>query len=799
MFTVGKKRLDLLKDGVLLCSPYEFLFPTMGMGYQGANGAPRHPPYHFARLPNLDIHKGKVLLDENTVFIDVPASMTVKNLKQMVEVDMYKEKIDPDDPENPLASADVANNPIEQTLNVVDNPLGMVRFFDVLRDDNFGDDITLKKIDQYAGTTPWFGDTFASGIIKSKNDIEKYNYGFCKNVLPFHFILGCGYRTLLLNMHLFKLAYRSDDGGNSRIATNTLIPPEVSFGEDRLKKILSSIDALSSHWKFSSWDEVKKPQYYYVSTFDSENKNSIINAPSITLKQMETISSKGSLGLGNMVFSKKFHPYADILTRAIYDTYVSFGCTHSITDYYLQSYNKVDPLKVVVGMGFTNMRMYTYQIQNDRIRFPNENRLFINGAGSSKNTVRALDSLRSELKDMESLLNDYRFLNEVSVASTILNAKEQQSEMDDNDISFFSGFTQSNNINTRSYPPMNDGLNEKIGKYIRSPIFLDEVLQEFNAADPQDVEKINLLLKGYAKTPGFVVVRTKDLFNQDCVDHCMGVNGIFGQESEYDDMSLSQDYGSKPTPDYLALPFFFFQHLLRAGMFSTINIVFIANFIKSLKIPEKGNVTSFKKTGLNIMADISNFALTPFISLYERMYSVLYHDRIFKFIKERARQNKSEITMFMNHAAKEFLLFTNQDTFANLGTDLYMDLSLIDDREYKGKVEFMPYTLLPGYPVGATEKEAESPFVFMADNALDEEGDVKMDDLAGKKIKGSYQKAPENATAIINRLEFMIDGAVKEWLNYNGGRVDYSEEKKNFARMNAMRKVETDMEAQDKE
>ena len=155
--------------------------------------------------------------------------------------------------------------------------------------------------------------------------------------------------------------------------------------------------------------------------------------------------------------------------------------------------------------------------------------------------------------------------------------------------------------------------------------------------------------------------------------------------------------------------------------------------------------------------------------------------------------------MFMNHAAKEFLLFTNQDTFANLGTDLYMDLSLIDDREYKGKVEFMPYTLLPGYPVGATEKEVESPFVFMADNALDEEGDVKMDDATGKKIKGSYQKAPENATAIINRLEFMIDGAVKEWLNYNGGRVDYSEEKKNFARMNAMRKVETDMETQDKE
>lgn len=787
------KELDLLKDGVHLCSAFEFLFPTMGINYR-LDGGEKGESYKFLRIPDLPVKKASVLLDEDTPFLEFPPKNDYDyTVRQLVEAGMYKQLVDVAGKE--AGKHDVPN---KEKILLADNPLAMVANVDCFEKYMLGEDAYFETIN--SDFTPWFGGGINDMYVRRVNgNVKPYDYGYIKNAIPFNFLAGCGYRTLFVNILMQKMMFRSKFNSALRLETSSILGSRGNFFTDeRLKRVASGLNNLTGHWKYSSISEQAKNQYCYISSFDPSNEESILNLANVEPSKLEFIQSNKNDSLSGLIISKKFHPYADVVTKAVYDTYKSFECTHSMTKAFY--YSPAQCLKIVVGTGYTNIRMYTYQMINDQIRFPLEQRFMSSGAGENKGEMLSHSVMEDENEDFcDKILNAFPTANALYVCESIKNQKEMEASNATLGYDGYDGGYRESRISTRSIPGINDNLREGIGKYLRSPVYIDEIQRDFNAYEPSDVEEINRILAAYAKTPGFVILKTDNLFKYESDDEkddsvyktSTLVAGIFNQDEARDSTSIGEDSAASPMPEYVALPFFYFQYLLSENLLNNINIICIVNFIKGLKISGSGACMQMKGGGLNIMPDLTNFSLTPFVSLYERMYSVMYHDRLYKFINARAESLKANVTMFVNHAAKEFVLFTDKDSFANNGDSLFVNLSFISDKNYGERLEMAPYFLVAIKPVDCThldKKEAsKEPYVFLSDNAIDDDLSIKLGEADAVVRNSAGSRTSDSAANALARLYTIEDAAIDTWASYiqKSVKMNYQDERDKFRKENA--------------
>lgn len=729
---------------VYTISPFEFIFPLLGIGYR-ENGIDTES-YEPKRLGDLKIWQCQVLHGQqnDVVFLDEPTLVPKRNSSDFKKlVDLIAEHV---------FKEGVAAERRDEFI-IVDNPIAMAPYIDNLKlvnEENIPAHNEFNGKIKNEDSFPFF---WCDKLYQSKrvsNDEEKSYYDqktYMNRSIPLHFVIGCGYRTAVINIALLKHRF-SGDGG---LKTSDIIPYQNSFSDKiKLRRVASAMDNLANIYVKSAFVEDEQ-HYVYMSMYDPTNPDSAINLPTKD-NNLPLSSEKKSwildkyIPISEHVGSRMYHAYADTLTKAIYDTYFYFGLTHSSNS--SSSLDVGNSFKLYLGSFYYNIRNYTNRMINDDIRFPCEDRLVVALKGNGREeTYVPLSKIKTTKEEMESFINNTKMRMVDSVIEAVINSKIRNEQADEDTEN---PFNVRSKIDTRNF-------GGSTGKYMHSVLCLDEVLKTYNMADKEDDFLFTNMVKSYAGHAGFVIVRTKGLFNEEC-SHVMGMRGVLHANVD----SSTRVTKKQAIPEFFALPFFFIQYMQERGYLARVEVLAVGYFLKKFK-PNLNNrgTTQYKNGGFPLLQDLTNFALTPYISTYERMYSVMYADMIYSSV--RAKLGGMDINFVCNHSAKEIGVFSSKDTFGN------SKKSIEDAMNFRHDSSVVENSLTkPGFFVPAfANVNREMSDIFIKDDMIDNEDYIE----------------PQKAASAITMLEqyawaelgiYIEDVLVKNGTNY------YSEKKKIF-------------------
>lgn len=737
--------MDIKTDKVFSISPYEHIFSVLGYKItKNENDKDGLPPCLFPRLDKLNYKE----YDIATAITGMGGSCVLYAKEQPMDIntELYKlmtQRSNPANIENYILSDNLASiSPAYRWFD--DNETAKAPFqescfgkdyYDISQKLNsnrmlfFKSYVSYKK-DEYQGVSS-FGD-----VKKEDNKLRNFyenngiNCFWGVNSVEFSDVTGMGIRAWLMNFYITAKEWPSKPFIN-------VVTPQT-FSKQRILNLLKYNDLIANSYKRpsrpvipinSSDKELETNKQFYLTrtTMPSKIANNLkfLDTPYLKKDYIFTnpLSKTASFGTCS--------PYLDLLMAATYDTYNMFTITCTAT-----SLSTPDAYRSVLGICFDDPVNYLRDVANYRIAYPDCPRMIRHS--NQTPTMYNIEALRQYGKEWEEFFNGYLGEQAAIYGKTI----EDFSKVNRG---YFS-------INGND---VNDYIDPVIAFYTPHP---KDCIYDFNKEE--DLKRFSRELKCYgdiednineeeAKTekfspgvPGFVIAEIPEggLFDDE-IPHVLQNAGFFASRGASSNLNAIEN-NAMSKPQYIALPFFFARWcILYRKLIKRLEIKCIVHFTKRNMIrPLK---THYSSASLSVMPAFGFFGYDPFTCLYDRMFSLLYHDMILRVINKkmgnRDVNSKDGFRIIVNHKAREFLIFSNKNDFGNTKLDLahfFYDYNGEDARE----VIYVP--IVPNNP----NVSSNNGFDLFSDSEINDNPETI-----------SMQKATEK----VNMLELCLEKSVK--------------------------------------
>lgn len=635
---------------VRLISPYEQIFSLLGVkiGAKGSNDI--LDPCEFRRIGGVEVKKAWIRIDKGD-------SLSRLHLQL------------PEDTNTDLESFFEEQASGSEVL-IVDNAFSITKYIECLTRNN---ELGLLNI-KYSSKQPVFFDPAKNegGLMEEEigarehdsplrgaaKKIPEYIKGGIPNMMPMNFVWGCGYRSMCVWIAIQKCNYNDKE---KKMVYNT---------EESLER--KDFDNFYLTMKYRAYLKLKEfftnscaqiPDYRYASFYDIEHKN---RKNGDFIDKLTAYSKIAGYGV-----STWYHEYADLLTRAVYDTYNTFNMTHSNIG---SAANSLHGFKIVVGSVFMSQPFEIKTLADNDLCFPSEKRML---HYNSKVNAFFRPMLKTIKADNDALKNRYldEFDDYVKKFEKSRNPyKETLDEISNKDLGF-------NKI--------------KISKMMNNIIGLYEVDEEFDLDDSDDAyhndraQFVNFL-EGFRGFATIFLVDSSKLMT-DTKTHAMNVSGMFDNVKN-----------GKTRNDLIALPGFFLQYLYEEGYIKSVHVKAACVFSKKTRLNVRGGPGNMARKGFRYIKSLTDFACSPFVALYERMYSVYYVNCIYKEWLSRLPAN-TVLNLVYNHSAKEGVIFTSKDTFSNTGKNIVRAIG--EDGNKEGNLQWEHYFFMEVKDTNGAELE----------------------------------------------------------------------------------------------
>jgi len=442
-------------------------------------------------------------------------------------------------------------------------------------------------------------------ITKSGKSSSKdvYKMGTTPNMFPWHFLQGAGYRALYYFLNKKRFVYRHQGQEVSKTIDEFSRTYKKVFCD--IQKITQII--LNSDFLLKIYDEnvnfrsPTKYQYLYATILNGAGAES---EKIVGRENVKTISH-----ICDYTTSLSNHPYVPTLHKAILDTYNAFTMTHS-------SGNTPKNYEVALFAVLANPSSITRAII-ENLKFPSDKRYI------------SLD------------MDTNRIIEDEAISYTMSRRESSSTSIDGNPESFKKTLG-------RSIPVMVGILDVdiKTSLYNVGSNYKNSV---------EERKRFLTMLDGYAGFPGFCIVKKSGLFSAkgDSTGHAMACDGIFKGSNNV---------------ELLALPFFFLKYIVSKGYCNQIvidkMIVFTHRDNVSISDLSNGVIYGYSAPFMATTFYFSNFFVTPFLSLCEKMAKVMNSDVIYQDIITNMGSSplKGQIEMVMNNNSGEGIIFSSKDT-----------------------------------------------------------------------------------------------------------------------------------------